>query len=86
MVADQLTLVCETTTGVGATEKSYYFYAHLGGTALGAGANVLDRKIGASCSSPVEVATQQTFSILMPIMKGPPRGPGCHYKVPNTTV
>ena len=39
-------------------------------TALGAGANVGDRKIGALCSSPVEVATQQTFSILMPIMKG----------------
>ena len=54
--------------------------------ALGAGANVLDRKIGVSCSSPVEVATQQTFSILMPIMKGPPGGPGCHYKDPNATV
>ena len=39
--------------------------------ALGAGANVLDRKIGAPCSSPVKVATQQTFSILMPIMKPP---------------
>ena len=55
-------------------------------TALGAGANVLDRKIGASCSSPVEVATQQTFSILMPIMKGPPGGSGCHYKDPNAIV
>ena len=54
--------------------------------ALGAGANVLDRKIGASCSSPVKVATQQTFSILMPIMKAPPGGPECHYKDPNTTV
>ena len=41
-------------------------------TALGAGANFRDRKIGALCSSLVEVATQQTFSILMPILKGPP--------------
>ena len=54
--------------------------------ALGAGANVRDRKIGALCSSPVEVATQLTFSILMPIMKGPPGGPGCHSKDPNAIV
>ena len=53
---------------------------------LGAGANVRDQKIGALCSSPVEVATHQTFFILMPIMKGPPEGPGCHYKDPNATV
>ena len=55
-------------------------------TALGARAKVLDRKIGAPCSSPDEVATQQTFSIFMPIMKAPPGGPGCHYKDPNATV
>ena len=28
---------------------------------------------------------QQTFSILMPRMKSPPGGPGCHYKDPNAT-
>ena len=33
------------------------------------------KRSGAPCSSPDEVATQQTFSILMPIMKGPPWGP-----------
>ena len=43
-------------------------------------------RFGALCSSPVEVATQQTFSILMPIMKGPPGGPGCQYKDPNATL
>ena len=41
---------------------------------------------GAPCSSPDEVATHQTFSILMPITKAPPGGQGCHYKDPNATV
>ena len=53
---------------------------------LGAGANIRDRKIGALCLISVKVATQQTFSILMPIIKGPPGGPGCHYKDPNAIV
>ena len=69
-------------TGVNNSNKTINLF----GSALGAGANVLDRKIGALCSSPIEVATQQTLSILMPIMKGPPGGPGCHYKDPNATV
>ena len=48
--------------------------------ALGAGANARACELEAPCSSPVEVATQQTFSILMPILKGPPGGLGCHIK------
>ena len=43
-------------------------------TALGAGANVRERKIGALCSSPVEVAIQQTFSIFDAYNEGPPLG------------
>ena len=35
---------------------------------------------------PVEIATQQTFSILRPIMKGPPGGQDVICKDPNTTV
>ena len=54
--------------------------------ALGAGANVLDRKIGASCSIPCRGCDIADLSILMPIMKGPPGGPGCHYKEPNAIV
>ena len=53
---------------------------------LGAGANVRACELEALCSSPVEVAAQQIFSILMPILKGPPGGPGCHYKDPNALV
>ena len=44
-------------------------------TALGAGANVLDRKIGVPCSSPDEVATQQTFFHFDAYNEGPPWGP-----------
>ena len=44
-------------------------------TALGAGANVLDRKIGAPCSSPNKIATQQTFFHFGAYNEGPPWGP-----------
>ena len=44
-------------------------------TALGARAKVLDRKIGAPCSSPDEVATQQTFFDFDAYNEGPPWEP-----------
>ena len=52
-------------------EISSILLTHLMGMALGAGANVRACELEAPCSSPVEVATQQTFSILLPILKGP---------------
>ena len=55
-----------------------YCVVQTGSMALGAGANVRACELEALCLSPVEVATQQTFSILMPISKGPPGGLGCH--------
>ena len=51
--------------------------------ALGAGTNIRDRKIEALCSIPVEVAIQQTFFILRPIMNGPLGAQDVIYKDPT---